>query len=240
MHNIKYYYDLHIHSVLSPDGDDFMTPNNILNMAMLKELDFVAITDHNSAKQLHTVEEIEKAYDFIIIPGIEVTVEEYFDVLCYFKTYEQAYKLDAFIEPYLVQDDWDPFTKEDQIITDIYDEEIDHYPQSLKRTTIPYHDLYDKVQELGGICVLAHIERPSKSALLFYDLQDIPFDGIEIQSYHKESFLKEHPTFTSHKILTSSDAHSLLTISERVEHLELPEKSIEAFFHYFEGDNNNE
>jgi predicted metal-dependent phosphoesterase TrpH len=221
--------------VLSPDGDDFMTPNNILNMAMLKDLDFVAITDHNSAKQLHTVEEIEKAYDFIIIPGIEVTVNEYFDVLCYFKTYEQAYALDAFIEPYLVVDDWDPFTREDQIITDIYDEEKELFPKSLKRTSIPYHMLYEKVHEIGGICVLAHIARASKSALLFYKLDDIPFDGIEIQSYQKEAFLKEHPTYNKYKILTSSDAHSLLTILERIEYLELSEKSIDAFFEYFEG-----
>ena len=31
----KYYYDLHIHSCLSPCGDDDMTPNNIAGMAAL-------------------------------------------------------------------------------------------------------------------------------------------------------------------------------------------------------------
>ncbi|MDO5479206.1 MAG: histidinol-phosphatase, partial [Clostridia bacterium] len=29
---MKLYYDLHIHSALSPCGDNDMTPNNIVNM----------------------------------------------------------------------------------------------------------------------------------------------------------------------------------------------------------------
>ena len=38
------YYDLHIHSCLSPCADDDMTPNNIVNMAIIKELDVIAKT----------------------------------------------------------------------------------------------------------------------------------------------------------------------------------------------------
>ncbi|HSN65194.1 MAG TPA: phosphoesterase, partial [Fusibacter sp.] len=32
---VKYTYDLHIHSCLSPCGSDDMTPNNIVNMAYI-------------------------------------------------------------------------------------------------------------------------------------------------------------------------------------------------------------
>ena len=35
---MKLFYDLHIHSALSPCGDADMTPNNIVNMAKIKEL----------------------------------------------------------------------------------------------------------------------------------------------------------------------------------------------------------
>ena len=34
----KYYYDLHIHSCLSPCGDDDMTPNNIAGMGVVAKL----------------------------------------------------------------------------------------------------------------------------------------------------------------------------------------------------------
>ena len=52
------YYDLHIHSALSPCGDDTMTINNIFNMSYIKGLELIAITDHNSLKQQNYLEEI--------------------------------------------------------------------------------------------------------------------------------------------------------------------------------------
>ena len=44
------YYDLHLHSCLSPCGDNDMTPSNIAGMAALKGLDVIALTDHNSCR----------------------------------------------------------------------------------------------------------------------------------------------------------------------------------------------
>ncbi|HHY63586.1 MAG TPA: PHP domain-containing protein, partial [Clostridiaceae bacterium] len=45
---MKYWVDLHIHSCLSPCAENDMTPNNIVNMALIKGLDIIAVTDHNS------------------------------------------------------------------------------------------------------------------------------------------------------------------------------------------------
>jgi hypothetical protein len=203
-------------------------------MAMLKELDFVAITDHNSAKQLSVVEEIEKAYDFIFIPGIEVTVKEGFDVLCYFRTYTDAYKIDILLENYL-NGTWGPFSEEDQMITDIYDITIDTYPKPLRSTSISYKDLYNEVKALNGAVVLAHIDRKSKSALNSYKLDEIPFDGIEIQQYFKNEYLTKHTELKKYKVFASSDSHTLLTISERIEAIDIKEKTLDAFFEYLIG-----
>lgn len=41
--------DLHIHSCLSPCGDEEMTPYNLVNMAKVMGLDILALTDHNSS-----------------------------------------------------------------------------------------------------------------------------------------------------------------------------------------------
>ena len=40
---IPLYYDLHIHSCLSPCGDEEMTPNNIVGMAQVLELQIKVI-----------------------------------------------------------------------------------------------------------------------------------------------------------------------------------------------------
>ena len=42
------YYDLHIHSCLSPCGDDDMTPANIVGMSVIKGLDVIAVTDQKT------------------------------------------------------------------------------------------------------------------------------------------------------------------------------------------------
>jgi len=39
------YYDLHLHSCLSPCGDDESTPGNIVGMAVVKGLQVIALTD---------------------------------------------------------------------------------------------------------------------------------------------------------------------------------------------------
>ena len=42
--------DLHIHSCLSPCGDDRMTPEDLVGLSLLNGLDVIALTDHNSCK----------------------------------------------------------------------------------------------------------------------------------------------------------------------------------------------
>ena len=45
----RYFYDLHMHSCLSPCGDDDMTPANMAGMASLCGLQLAALTDHKPA-----------------------------------------------------------------------------------------------------------------------------------------------------------------------------------------------
>ena len=55
-------YDLHIHSCLSPCGDDDMTPGNIVGMAAIKGLDVIAVTDHNSCRNCPAVMKLAEQY----------------------------------------------------------------------------------------------------------------------------------------------------------------------------------
>ena len=50
-----YSYDFHIHSCLSPCGDNDMTPNNIVGMAAISGLEIIAITDHNTCRNAPAV-----------------------------------------------------------------------------------------------------------------------------------------------------------------------------------------
>ena len=82
---MNYTYDLHIHSCLSPCGDDEMTPNNIVNMAFIKGLDIIAITDHNACSHVRIAPEIAEALGILFVPGMEVQTREEVHILCYFR-----------------------------------------------------------------------------------------------------------------------------------------------------------
>ena len=224
-----------MHSVLSPCADELMTPNNILNMAMLKGLDFLAVTDHNTTKQLKVFKELEDSYDFIFVPGVEVTVKENFDVLCLFKSFNDALLFDKFLEDNL-NGEWGIFEKSDQVITDIYDTEIATFNRPLSSTKLPYVDLVKETRALNGLIILCHINRSFRSALNVFSLDDLEFDAIEISQHVKDQYLEKYPQLKKYRILFNSDAHTLLSISEKEYFIELEEKSIECFFKFIRGD----
>ena len=69
-------YDLHIHSCLSPCGDADMTPNNIAGMAMLGELEIVALTDHNTTLNCPAFFKACEKLGIVPIGGMELTTAE--------------------------------------------------------------------------------------------------------------------------------------------------------------------
>ena len=86
----RYYYDLHIHSCLSPCADNDNTPNNIAGMAKLAELDIVALTDHNSVKNCPAFFEAAERYGIVPVAGMELTTSEDIHMICLFERLEDA------------------------------------------------------------------------------------------------------------------------------------------------------
>ena len=95
------YYDFHIHTALSPCGDDDMTPNNIINMAALKGLDAIAITDHNCALNVRACCECGKAAGLIVVPGMEVETSEEVHVVCLFDDVDKAEKFGEYVSGHI-------------------------------------------------------------------------------------------------------------------------------------------
>ena len=69
-------YDLHLHSCLSPCGDNEMTPATIAGMAKIIGLDLIALTDHNSCKNCPAIQKAANAYGILFLPGMELTTAE--------------------------------------------------------------------------------------------------------------------------------------------------------------------
>ena len=228
-----YYYDLHIHTVLSPCADVLMTPHNIFNMANLKGLNLIAITDHNSTKQLPICNEIAQSYDLLFIPGIEISVKEGFHVLCYFKRIEDAMKFGDDIENYLDQTSYDTSFYGEQHLTDINDEIVSSYPYLLSRTTkLSMKELQLKLKSYEHILMYAHLDRPLFSGIDF--INEYTLHAIELTRQADESYIKNHQLQNA-KIFRNSDAHQLTDLLEKTSfnQIELNELNIESFFAYF-------
>ena len=231
---MKAYYDLHIHSTLSSCSDELQTPNNILNMCMLKGLDIIAITDHNSLKHLYTFEELSNSYNFLFIFGCEVTVKEGFHILTYFETLEKAINFDQYLESNLDKENYDSTLLGRQIICDIYDEEKDCILYYLnKPLKVSFKYLIEKVRKLEGIVILAHINK-LKTGILDYieDISNIDFDGIEI-NFDKDNLIKKTPHLSNYKIFENSDAHTLVNINERKNYIEIDDLTFSSFKKFF-------
>ena len=68
--------DLHIHTVLSPCGDLEMSPSAIVQRALARGLDMIAISDHNTTRQVKVTQKIGRANGLFVLGGVEVTSQE--------------------------------------------------------------------------------------------------------------------------------------------------------------------
>lgn len=226
---MKAYYDMHIHSVLSSCADDLQTPNNILNMCMLKELNIISICDHNSAKQYETLELLKDSYDFLLIYGIEMTIKEGFHVLAYFENKEDVMALDKIIDDSLNKSLLPP---DDQIVCDEYDEEKTKIQYYLNQP-IPYDfkDIIEIVHRLDGVVIPAHIDRKNTGILDFYqDFSIFNIDGIEIYDLNKkEQLFLNKPFLKKYQYINNSDAHSVELIHEKDNYIDIEKLTFSDF-----------
>ncbi|MDF2676432.1 MAG: hypothetical protein K0Q97_730 [Bacillota bacterium] len=226
---MKFYYDLHIHSDLSPCAEKEMTPNNIVNMAYIKGLNIISVTDHNTTKNLPAINEVANKLNIKVIFGIEVTTKEEVHALCYFKNCDDAEKFGDLIYESLPNINNNINIFGEQNIYNANDEKIGQLDKLLlNASSYSVDDLYNLSKQYNGIMILAHVNKKSNGILSV--LGFIPFnlklEFIEIFSKEKvdERFIKNY------KILKNSDAHQLTDIQEAINYVEL--NSLDEIYNY--------
>lgn len=229
---MKYYYDLHLHSCLSPCGDMDMTPNNLVNMAKLLGLDVIALTDHNTARNCAAAIAVGREIGLLVIPGMELTTSEDIHAVCLFPTLEQALAWDAYVDDHRIKVRNRPDIYGRQVIMNENDEEIGEIdPLLIPATEISIMSAYEKVKSFGGICYPAHIDRDSLSILSVLGEIDAycGFKTAELADKSKlEALRKQHPILNTLHIVTNSDAHYLENMREAENDLELDALTAEA------------
>ncbi len=234
----KFFYDLHLHSCLSPCGDMDMTPNNLVNMAKLLGLDVIALTDHNTSLNCEAAMKVGDEVGVLVIPGMELTTSEDIHAVCLFPTLEKALAFSAYVDEHRIKVKNKAEIYGRQVIMNENDEEtgeVEHL--LLPASFIGMYDAYRTAKEFGGICYPAHIDRDSLSILSVLGEID-PYCGFrtaELADISKLGTLKEqHPILNAMNIITCSDAHYLENMKDAANTLELPALTREAVLEYLD------
>ena len=220
--------DLHLHSCLSPCGDEDMTPNNIVNMAKVKGLQMIALTDHNTTRNLPAISKCAQREGLLFIPGIEVQSQEDVHLVCYFPSLKDAMEFGGVIEDRLGCIWNRPELFGTQIIRNEEDEEIGQIDKLLLQSVpMDINEIYDMALLHGGICVPAHINRESNSLLYILGFlpEEPPFPTVELSPKASAPSVD----LQNRRVLYNSDAHYLWDIFEADNFIRLEEPTAQAF-----------
>lgn len=237
----KYFYDLHIHSCLSPCGDDEATPASIAGIGKLNGLSIMALTDHNTIKNCPAFFKAAKAYGIIAVAGMELTTAEDIHMVCLFKTLDDAIAFDKALDSYRIPIPNRPDIFGRQLIMDEDDNIVGEVKNTLSfATNVSLDEAPRLVESYGGICYPAHIDRPSNSviAVLGAFPPESKFTCAELHLKEKVTDYAVMASLPENQLVFSSDAHQLLDIKEAQDYFMLPdddENAVENLFKALKG-----
>lgn len=235
-----YKADMHLHTVLSPCAELEMSPVKIIQQAVRKKIDIIAVTDHNSTRQCRVTREIGERYGIKVIAGAEINTKEEIHCLAFFENNDKADLFQQIIDQNLTVITNKPGVFGHQLIVDedenILEEESRLLSAALK---LGIGEVSEHVHQLGGIFIPAHISRPYNG--IYSQLGLIPSgldaDALEIRRNHAYAgFLEEHPEISRFCLVANSDAHCLAQIGESVTEYYLEEPDFEEIRQALKGE----
>ena len=198
-----------------------MSPSEIVRRAAEAGMDGIALTDHQSARNAPAIAECARRANLACLFGLEVQTAEEVHTIAIFDTVEQALTLTDWVYEAMPKRVNDPETFGDQPVVTWDDDIVEMEWRILAmgcRRTIP--ETAEKVHELSGLYIAAHVDRPNHS--VFGTLGCIPeplaapsalpskttyFDAVELSRTADESIWL--PKIGNYAVTRSSDAHNL-------------------------------
>lgn len=217
-----------------------MIPPFIVDEALARGLNLIAVTDHNAIGNAAAVMEAAAGTDLHVLPGMEFQAQEEVELLCIFETLEQASAWQDIVTDHLLPRDNDPERFGPQFLVDAEGDfvaEDMHFYQGAARISLS--EAAHKVKELGGLIIPAHIDRPTKGLLGVLGLwpPDLEADAAALscnlrpsQAHERFPFLPDIP------LIANSDAHWLDAIGTTMTLFEIAAPTIAELRLAFRGE----
>lgn len=208
--------DLHIHSALSPCAENEMTPCAIAQRARAAGLALIAVCDHNASGNAAACAAAGAECGLSVIPGMEVQTREEVHLLCLFSSLSALERWQTTVDAGLPTTDNRPEHFGEQLLFDRHDGLIGRERRLLLTSTaLTVEQVFAGVAALGGLCIPAHIDRPSFSLLGNLGLIPPGIDccAVEISRRADPAAVRRRfPDTAALPYLIASDAHRLCDI----------------------------
>jgi PHP family Zn ribbon phosphoesterase len=205
--------DLHVHTVLSPCAEVEMIPPLIVQSALEKNIDLIAITDHNASANVHAVQQAAAGTNLTVLPGMEVQSREDVHLLALFETLNVLETWQAQVDAALpdLPNDTDYFGE--QFVVDKTGEFIRNEPRLLLNSTdFSIDEIFKRVTALGGIVIPAHVERTSYGLFPSLGLISDEWNVLALEISRRTTPDKVAVTFPAtrkYPLIQSGDVHRL-------------------------------
>ena len=209
----KFRADLHVHTVLSPCAEVEMIPPLIVQKALEKNIDLIAITDHNASANVIAVQKAAEGTDLRVLPGKEVQSREDVHLLTLFETLGALEAWQAQVDQALPNLLNHPDYLGEQFVVDETGEYLRTEPRLLLTSTnLSIDEIFKRVNALGGLVIPAHVERTSYGLFPTLGLISQNWDVLALEiSRHTtpEKVAKTFPATRKYPLIQSGDVHRL-------------------------------
>jgi PHP family Zn ribbon phosphoesterase len=213
MRNLREFHaDLHIHTCLSPCASLDLSPRNIIERAKFQGLNIIAITDHNTAKNVQVVMRLGQKEGIKVIPGLEVQSREEVHLLTLFPDWPSTAVWADEVSQSLPDMKNDPLVLGDQPIVD-EDGNILSFEERLllNSLNLSADEITHRVRGKGGLTIPSHFDRSSFSLIsqLGFIPPEMPLEALEVgrlRDLSPEIFWRDGARTIP--LVASSDAHS--------------------------------
>jgi len=200
--------DFHNHSCLSPCGSLDLSPMALADLAVLRGVKVLALTDHNSSLNCPAFAKVCPPRGILPIFGLEATTLEEIHILCLFESLEASLDFGEYAYSLLMPFLNNPEISGDQIYVDEEDNidgEVEYYLVNPLEITVD--SIGAKVAEYGGIVIPAHVERLAFSMVSQFGMV-VPGPWTALECTRLPPMVNGQALDTlGYPLITSSDAH---------------------------------
>jgi hypothetical protein len=152
--------ELHVHTVLSPCAEVEMIPPLIVQAALEQGITLIAITDHNSTRNVRAVQLAAAGSGLTVLPGMEVQSREEVHLLALFPSLEASDAFQFWVDAALPDLENQPEHFGEQFIVDETGGFLAREPRLLLTScSHTLEQIVARVNQLGGLAIPAHIDR---------------------------------------------------------------------------------